>query len=375
MSTSSRPKTGLAAVLAEYNEPLTVQELPIPEPEPGALVVRVAAATVCGSDVHIWEGKLEGVLPIERPLVLGHEIVGEVYSIGAGAELDSLGRRLKIGDRVVWAHEPCLHCHVCTVLHEPMLCPNRRVGQLEACMRPPHFTGGFAEYSYVWPKSGRVVVPDEVETEWASAASCALRTVVNAFERAGRIDYMTSVIIQGAGPLGLFATTLAKAHSPRQIIVIGAPADRLDIARAWGADVTIDIQEHRDPGERLAIIHELCGDGAEVVFELSGGPTAFAEGLDMVARAGRLVVVGTVGGSPQPVAAHKITIRGLSIVGSNGGDIDSYYKALEFMREMRHEHDWNLMLGERYGLAQVTTALERQRSLAEIKPIIDPRTP
>src|SRR3954471_16259955 len=99
------PESALAAVFCGYNEPFTVQELPVPQPEPGALVVRVAAATVCGSDVHIWEGHLEGVLPIERPLGLGHEIVGEVAAIGAGAELDSVGRGLEIGDRVVWAHE------------------------------------------------------------------------------------------------------------------------------------------------------------------------------------------------------------------------------------------------------------------------------
>jgi threonine dehydrogenase-like Zn-dependent dehydrogenase len=154
--------------------------------------------------------------------------------------------------------------------------------------------------------------------------------------------------------------------------VIGAPADRLELAKAWGADVTIGIEDHPDRADRLAIIRELTGDGASVVFELSGGRNAVGEGLEMVARGGRYVIVGTIGGEPQPILGHLITNRGLNVMGSMGGEIDSYYKALEFMRATRHEYDWNAMLGERYGLHEVTTALERQRSLAEIKPIIAP---
>ena len=352
MTATSLPETALAAVLSEYNEPLRVEELPVPQPEPRALLVRVAAATVCGSDVHIWEGQLEGVLPIERPLVLGHEIVGEVAAIGAGAELDSVGLPLKLGDRVVWEHEPCGHCHTCTITREPALCPSRRIGQLEACRRPPYFTGGFAEFSYVWPNSGRIIVPDEVETEWASAASCALRTIVHGFERAGKIGYLDTVLIQGSGPLGLFATAMAKTMRPRQIIAIGAPADRLELAKAWGADVTIDIAEHPDRDDRIAIVRELTGDGADVAFEVSGGRGAFGEGLEMVARAGRYVVIGTVGGEPQPVLAHRITNRELNVMGTFGAGIDSYYRALEFMRRYRSEFDWGRMLGERYGLAR-----------------------
>jgi threonine dehydrogenase-like Zn-dependent dehydrogenase len=372
MSAATLPETALAAVLSEYNEPLRVEELPLVEPEPGALLVKVAAATVCGSDVHIWEGQLEGVLPIERPLVLGHEIVGEVAAIGAGAELDSMGREVKLGDRVVWEHEACGHCPTCTILRQPSLCPTRRIGQLEACRRPPYFTGGFAQYSYVWPKSGRIIVPDEVESEWASAASCALRTVMNAFDRVGRIDFLDRVLIQGSGPLGLFATAVAKTYGAGEIIVIGAPADRLEIAKAWGADVTIDIADHPDRDERIALVRELTGDGVEIGFELSGGRGAFGEGVEMIGRGGRYMVVGTISGDPQPVAVHRITNRELQVMGTYGAEIGSYYKALQFMKHTRADYDFGLMLGERYGLHDVTTALERNRSLAEIKPVIDP---
>jgi threonine dehydrogenase-like Zn-dependent dehydrogenase len=365
--------TGRAAVVSAYGETLELRELPIPEPEPGALVVRIDRTTVCGSDVHIWQGMLAGVLPVELPLILGHEIVGEVVAIGAGAELDSVGRPVKLGSRVVWAHESCGQCRACTIDREPTLCATRRVGMLESCERPPYFTGGFSEFGYVWPRAGRLVVPDDVESTWAAAASCALRTVVNAFERVGRIAHTDTVVIQGAGPLGLFSTALAATQSPARLIVIGAPDTRLSVARAWGATDTVDLARASSPASRArAILDVTDGRGADVVFEVSGGAGAFAETLQIAAPGARCAIVGTVSGAPQEVTAHLITNRGLTIFGSFGGDIDAYWKALEFLRRHRKTFDWDLLFTRTYSLQDATEALERMSRFEEIKPIIDP---
>jgi threonine dehydrogenase-like Zn-dependent dehydrogenase len=135
----------------------------------------------------------------------------------------------------------------------------------------------------------------------------------------------------------------------------------------------ISIEEHADPEARIALIHEATdGRGADVVFEFSGAPGAFAEGLQMVAPNGRYGIVGTVGGPAQSVIAHHITNRGLTVYGSFGGDIDSYWKALEFMRQHRGRFDWELILGTRYSLDGLTTALERMRDFEEIKPVFAP---
>ena len=368
-------KTGLASVVREYGKPLEIVEYPVPEPEPGALVVKVDTTTMCGSDVHCWEGAYVGVLPIETPLILGHEVVGVVEAIGSGAELDSLGRPVSVGDRVIWTHEPCGHCYQCTINREPTLCPNRRLGMMERSDQFPYFAGTFAEYSYVWPKSGRLIVPDDVKSEWASASSCALRTVVNGVEAAGHIDYMHNVVIQGAGPVGLFTAAVVATHSPAQIIVIGAPAARLEVAKAYGADHVISIEEHPDPQERLEIVNELTGGrGADVVFEASGAPRVVSEGINLVAAAGRYVLIGSVGGAPQEISAGRIVTRQITVKGSFGGDIDSYYKALEFMRKNRSRFDFDLVLGDRYALDQVTDALEKMQRYEDIKPIIVPST-
>jgi L-iditol 2-dehydrogenase len=365
------PATARAAVMTEFSAPLEIRELPVPEPEPRALVVKVRAASICGTDVHFWHG--HGNSTWRLPVVLGHEIVGEVAAIGAGADVDSLGRPLAIGDRVIWTHGPCGHCYNCTVLHHEEWCSNIRMGMSQPVEEPPHLAGGFAEYSYVWPSSGRVRVPDAVEDGWAAAASCALRTVISAFKRLGEIDESQTVVIQGAGPLGLFATAIASLRRPRRLVVIGAPAERLQLALDWGADEVVDLTADTTPEARRERVLEAVGPrGADVALELSGGRNAFAEGLELLGDGGRYMVVGTIGGEPQPVAVHRITNRELEVKGTYGAEIGSYHKALEFMKRTRGDYDFGLMLGERYGLHEVTTALERNRSLAEIKPVIDP---
>jgi L-iditol 2-dehydrogenase len=366
-------RSGRAAVLTEYNAEFEIREFPVPEPEPGALVVEIDVATVCGSDIHVWEGQLEGVLPVHPPLILGHEMVGRVALIGSGAELDSLGEPLRVGDRVVWAHPPCRHCYECTVAKEPTLCPNRRLGLLQDCSVPPHFTGAFAEFSYIWPQSGRVRVPDGIDSGWASAGSCALRTVVNAVEKAGRIDYLDSVVVQGAGPVGLCATAILATHSPRHLIVIGAPDDRLELAREWGATHTVSVSEYPDAAARREAVLSITGTrGPSVLFEVSGAHGAFAEGVELLASNGRYVSVGTIGGRPQEVNVARLTTRALRISGSMGGEIDAYWKALKFLDEHRDRFDWDRLLGNRYPLSRLKEAMVSSRAMKEIKPVVVP---
>jgi threonine dehydrogenase-like Zn-dependent dehydrogenase len=328
--------------------------------------------TICGSDVHGWEGAYEGVLPVELPLILGHEGVGRVVAIGAGAEFDSVGETVAVGDRVVWAAESCGHCWACKVAKNTALCPNRRLPMLSSSAEPPHFGGMFAEYSYVFPKAGRLRVPDELKTEWASVATCAGRTVVNAIERVGLFGTSDRVLVQGTGPVGLFCVAMAAAHSPRQIIAVGAPEDRLEVARKWGATETISI-EQLGPEERLAEVMRLTdGHGADVLFEASGGRGAVNEGLSMAARTGRYVLIGATGAGIQEVEPHLIINRGLSVFGSFSGDIDSFHKAMRFMVANPTGVDWDEVIGKRYPLEGLTEALGEMKAMRDIKPVIAP---
>ncbi|WP_167042357.1 zinc-binding dehydrogenase [Salinibacterium sp. ZJ454] len=363
---------GRAAVVREYNAPLEIVEYPVPEPEPGAIVVRIDTTTVCGSDVHGWEGAYEGVLPVELPLILGHEAVGVVVALGEGAERDSVGHPVRVGDRLVWAAESCGKCWACTVSKRTTLCPNRRLGMLASSAPPPHFTGMFAEYGYVWPKAGRLRVPDGIKSEWASVATCAVRTVVNAVELAGRIDYQHTVVVQGSGPVGLFATALISTHEPQRLIVVGAPDDRLAIARQWGADHTVSIVGSTPESRLSEVMEQTGGHGSDLTFEASGARGAIEEGLAMSARAGRYVLIGATGKGTQEISPHYIINRGLSVLGSFSGDIDSYYKAFRFLLANRDRFDFDAVIGETHGLDDVTGALEAMRSQSDIKPVIKP---
>lgn len=366
------PINGRAAVLADYNEPFVTREFPVPTAEPGGIVVKIDVATVCGSDVHVWLGHLKDSTPITPPLILGHEMVGVVESLGEGAEFDSLGGRIEIGDRIVWAHTPCGQCHECTIERQPQLCSHRYIAYLNDCSKPPYFTGSFAEYGYVVPRAGRLRVPDGVESNWAAAGSCSLRTVVKGAEVAGSIDFADSIVIQGAGPLGLFATALLSTHNPRQLIVVGGPDERLALSREWGATHTVSINEYPTAAGRIERVREITGGGADIAFEYAGAPGAVAEGIELVRRNGRYIVMGTLGGAPQSVDVAKIANRGIRVTGSMSGEIGNYQTALEFLDRFSGRFDWNRMFGASYGLDDLAEAMDAMVSMREIKPVIVP---
>lgn len=102
------PGTGRAAVIAEFGGPIEIWEYPVTAPEPGAILAKVTAATLCGSAVHLWEGAFSE--QYSPPLVPGHEAVGEIIAFGDGARTDSIGAVLHVGDRVIWEHEACRRC-------------------------------------------------------------------------------------------------------------------------------------------------------------------------------------------------------------------------------------------------------------------------
>jgi L-iditol 2-dehydrogenase len=340
--------------------------------EPGALLVRTTAATVCATDVHRWRGEVNSQAARSKlPVILGHEMVGRVVRLGAGAGQDSVGQPLRVGDRVVWTHGFCGQCRACTVDHQPTVCGHRRGYMAAPCTEFPYLTGGFSEYCYVFPSSGRVRLPDDVEDDVASAGSCALRTVVHGFERLGRVTVTDTVLIQGSGPLGLFAVALAKSAGVDKVIVIGGPGPRLDLARRWGADHTIDIAELPDPGERLEEVRHMTGGrGADAVIEVSGAPAAFGEGIGLLRAGGRFLVIGQIHGRSLPFDASSIVLKHAQVIGSLSASVDHYYAAMRFLSRRAGQFRWTDMISNHYVLDEVPAALSAMERQVEIKPAI-----
>lgn len=365
------PTTARAAVLADYRTPIEVRELPVPALDEDALLVRVEAATMCGTDVHIADGGFATTGNSRLPLVLGHEIVGRVVALGAQRRTDSLGRPLGEGDLIAWAYPWCDRCYWCTIAKQPTLCPNADMYGWGPSDVHPYLTGGFAEYCYVKPRCRTVLVPPGLPLPLAASATCALRTVVHAFETLGALRSTDTVVVQGAGPVGLYALAYAQIMGAARVLVIGAPAGRLEVARRWGAVDVVDVQATTVEERRERILGITDGRGADVVVECAGVAAAFTEGMDLVRRGGRYLVVGAADPEPSAVHALHFNLRQITVTGSISADISHYHRALEFLTLHGGRFDFSAVLGETFDLATVDDALDAVRR-GGMKPIVVP---
>ena len=236
-----------AALFFEPGKPMTLTEFPVVEPGPGSVSVRVTRANVCGSDLHFWrgDGRLEW-WNRQDGAIIGHEMTGVVHALGDGVVTDWAGAPLAVGDRVVYQYfAPCGRCRACLRGMTPA-CPAALGRMFTDPHQPPHFNGAFADYYHVSPRMALFKVPGAVSDTMVAGANCALAQVIYGLERVG-VGFNDTVVIQGAGGLGAYATAVAKERGAHQVIVIDGLDDRLALARAMGADATVDFREHRRP--------------------------------------------------------------------------------------------------------------------------------
>ncbi|GII84259.1 5-exo-alcohol dehydrogenase [Sphaerisporangium siamense] len=368
----SVPTATRAAVLTAHGEPLAIEELPLPgEIEPGAAIVKVDCATLCATDVHIWSGAMS--FPGMLPMVLGHEMVGTVVAAGPGT-VDALGRPVQPGQRIGWSESTCGHCYGCTVVRNPVACSNRGYGFLQRSDRFPFSTAGLAEYDYVTPGAQKLLLPEDVKDTWAASAGCAVKTVLHAFDRAGGVRTGSTVLVQGAGALGIVATAVASASGARTVITVGAPDSRLELAKRFGADVTIGLDGDAD-SRRAAVMEATGGRGADLVLDLAGAPGVGAEAVDAAAFGGTFVIVGTTGPRPDPIALGTIMGKELNVLGSLNGDIGDYHDSVEFLRAFQSRFPWDELFSAPVGLSGASEALAAMSRLEQVKAVVHPWLP
>ena len=357
--------------MPEFHQPLELREYPLPEKiEPGAALVKVEMAGICGTDVHLWKGQL----PIPRPIVLGHETIGVVDKLGEGLEMDWTGASLGAGDRVTWsAGRLCGHCHHCTVLRQPTRCQNRSAyGISFGSDDPPHFSGGYAEYIYLRPGTAVFKLSD-VSSEAVTGAGCALVTAIHGLERMG-INWGDSIVIQGSGPVGLAALAVAKSSGAANVIVIGGPAARLELARLFGADHTINIEETASQAERLDRVRQWTGGyGADAVIECVGIPSAVSEGFEMCRDGGKYLVLGHYGDAGcAPINPHVITRKQLTVYGSWASEPRHMAMAIEFLRRQGERFPFDRLITHRFPLDRAFEALQTTAQWSSGKSVIVP---
>lgn len=364
--------TARASVLEQFEKPLRVCEFPLPTRlEPGAALVRTEMAGICGTDVHLWKGEL----PIALPVILGHETVGRIEQLGEGLERDWTGQPLKPGDRVTWnSATSCGQCFYCAEKRQPTRCPQRRAyGIGYRCDEPPHLFGGYAAFHYLRPRTTIFKLPDDLPTESLIGAGCALITAIHGVERTG-IAWRDTVAVQGAGPVGISALAVAKSAGAARVIVIGAPKHRLEMARRFGADHTIDLEEISNAADRIARVRELTGGyGADAVLECVGLPQAVPEGMEMCRDGGKYLVLGhycdagTIAFNP-----HIITRKQLQVFGSWSSEPRHLKAAIAFLRDHQATFPFSGMVTHRFTLDQANEALATTARWQSAKSVLVP---
>lgn len=350
--------------------PVELREFPEPDLPDGGALLRTALSEVCGTDVHLWHGRLAGV---PYPIIPGHVTTGTLDK-ARGPLKDVEGRPLREGDRLAFfdVHRTCGRCLACTAHRTPTRCPSRRVYGITDSATEGLF-GGWAQKVYLEPGVIVAKLPDRVTFEDYIGGGCGLLTSVHIIERA-RITLGDTVVVQGAGAVGMSTAALAKKSGAGQVIVIGGPASRLTLAKAMGADVVIDL-DATTPASRLAQIMDLTGGiGADVVVEAAGSPRAFEEGLGLARNGGAYVIAGhyTNTGDSTINAHEHINRKHLDIRGCWGSEVGHFLRALRVLDEHRDDVPWHAIGAKTYGLTEINEALEVAAALTIPKALVDP---
>jgi L-iditol 2-dehydrogenase len=363
----------LAAVMTAPRQPLDVREFESPELPPGAALLRTERSEVCGTDVHLWHGRLSGV---PYPIIPGHVSTGTLESIrGRVVALD--GVPLREGDRVVFfdVHRTCGRCRACTVHGTPTRCSNRRVYGITDPADEGLF-GGWAEAVYLEPGVAIARLPGEVTFDDYIGGGCGLVTAVHVLERAA-LRPGDRVLVQGTGAVGLSVIALALLGGASMVLAIGAPRHRLDLARRMGASRVFDL-DSTTAAERLQLVRSMTDDeGVDVVIEAAGSPAAIAEGVTLVRDGGRYVIAGhyTDAGSSSINAHTDINRKHLEIRGCWGSTVGHFLRALRLLERHTSTVPWRDIGGRRYGLQRLNEALEDTEALRVTKAIVHPYAP
>lgn len=363
--------TARGAVLHAFNEPLTLEEVPVPDPGPGALVARVEFGGICGTDVHLHHGNL----PIPTPVILGHEAVGRVWKLGEGVTTDFNGEPLREGDAITWASNiPCGQCHWCVVEKERTLCENRKVyGINQRFDEGPRLSGGWAEAIYLQPGSAVFKLPSGITPEQAISLGCAGPTTVKGVLETVQIGIGDTVVVQGSGPVGLAAAMYAHLAGAAKVIIVGGPANRLELAREIGVgDHHIDIFTVTDPEERtrLVLAETPQHRGADVVLECTGVPSAVAEGFDVTRPNGQYLVLGQyTDRGTTPINPHVITRKQLKVYGSWAFAEAQFARYVSTLPQLAARFDLSKLVTH-YPLEEANQALADMASGAVMKAVL-----
>lgn len=363
------PVTSLCAVLPGGGRPAELRALPLPELEEDSALLRVELSEVCGTDVHLRDGRLAGV---PYPIIPGHVTVGTLERI-RGALRDIDGKPFQEGERVTFldVHRTCHRCYYCLVAKASTRCPRRKVYGITYGVADG-LTGGWSQYLYLKP-GVRCLRMDGVTSELFMAGGCALPTALHAVERA-ELAFADTVLVLGSGPVGLSTIAFSVLRGAGTVLCIGAPDHRLEQAKSMGARETLNFQKH-DFARRVEwVMARTGGRLADVSIECTGAPRAVTEAMRLTRDHGRVVVVGQYTDHGETAFNPHLDLnrKHLDVRGCWGSDYAHFHRGLEMLRHERAAALWSHMRLERVPLDRVNEALDAVAEARTIKTLVVP---
>lgn len=303
----------MRALVKSKPEPgLWMETVPVPEPGPSDVLIRVKKSAICGTDVHIWNWDHWAQKTIPVPMVVGHEFVGEIAEIGSAVTKYHVGERVSGEGHIV-----CGKCRNC------------RAGRGHLC----HFTkgvgvnrpGSFGEFVCI-PEHNVVPIPDAVPDEVAAIFD----PFGNAVHTALSFDLVgEDVLVTGAGPIGIMGAMVARRAGARKVVITDINPVRLDLARKVGIDHVVDASR-QDLAEVMAEIG--MTEGFDVGLEMSGAPPAFRSMIDAMNNGGKIAILG-IAPDGFGIDWNKVIFKMLTLKGIYGREMfETWYKMIAFVQ-------------------------------------------
>ncbi|MBR4905415.1 MAG: L-threonine 3-dehydrogenase [Clostridia bacterium] len=284
---------------------LELRQVPVPEPGPGEVLIKVHKTAICGTDVHIYDWTPWSAEHVKPPMVIGHEYVGEIAALGAGVTGLTVGMRVSGEGHITCGH--CRNCHTGNI----QWCKNTKSVGVDR-------DGAFAEYVCIPEKNVIIIDPqlDEDVVAFFDAFGNATHTALM-FNLVGE-----DVLITGAGPIGVIACGICKYAGARRVVITDMNEYRLDLARKMGADAAVNVAK-----EDLQEVMKQQGlvEGFDVGLEMSGSGAAFKQLLSVMRNGGKVSLLG-LGNGPISLDMNLIIGKGLTLQGIYGRKMDNWHQ-------------------------------------------------
>ncbi|PSH58892.1 L-threonine 3-dehydrogenase [Phyllobacterium sophorae] len=301
-----------ALVKAKAQPGIWMERVPVPEPGPNDVLIRVKKSAICGTDVHIynWDQWAKATIPV--PMVVGHEFCGEIAEIGSAVT------KYKVGQRV--SGEGHIVCGTCR---------NCRAGRGHLCRNTlgvgVHRPGSFGEYVCI-PEANVVPIPDDIADEIAAIFD----PFGNAVHTALSFDLVgEDVLVTGAGPIGIMGALVAKRSGARKVVITDINPARLSLARKLGIDYVVDASS-----QNLADVMREIGmtEGFDVGLEMSGAAPAFRDMIDKMNNGGKIAILG-IAPTGFEIDWNKVIFKMLNLKGIYGREMfETWYKMIAFVQ-------------------------------------------